>query len=98
MDIIAVTHRQLQAMLLPAVRYRQAFVVRGTSVDELREICRDHPVEVIAFSRLAAHEQSLIIVRLMRSAQRESAMVLPYSADLPRPVLYRVVQLRLVAK
>lgn len=99
--MINITERQLHAILLPAIRYKQALMVRDATVQHLRAICEPHQgVEVIApfTPHQASHEQQIILVRLMRTAQREQAMVMPYWPELPKFLLRRVIHLRLVAK
>lgn len=99
-NIIPVTMRQLHEILPSAVRYKQALVVRQASLEQLREVCRSHPgaVAVAPFSPILTHEEQITLVRLMRPAQREQAMLVPYWLAIPRPLLARVSQLRLVAK
>jgi hypothetical protein len=99
--MISVTEPQLHSILLPAIRYQQALMVRDVTLQRLREICRPYDgVEVIApfMPHSASHEEQIILVRLLRPAQREAAMVMPYWPELPRLLISRVIQLRLVAK
>lgn len=100
MNIIPVTIRQLHAMMPSAVRYKQALVVHNASLEQLREVCRQYAgsVAVAPFSAILTHEEHLALVCLMRPAQREQAMLVPYWQGIPQPVLARVTQLQLVAK
>jgi hypothetical protein len=99
MTVLSVTEHQLHAMMPSVVRSKQVLVVRDATTEKLREVCQHHDgVEVIApLAPIPSHEEQVILVRLLRPAQREQAMVMPYWADIPRPLLARVTQLRLVS-
>lgn len=94
----AVTEQQLRNMLESAIRYKQALVVHAVTVEQLREICRAYDVEVVdPFPALPKHDQQVTLVRLLRQTQRERAMIVPYWSEIPKVVLTRVHQVRLVA-
>lgn len=99
-NTISVTMHQLREMLPSAIRYKQAMVVHGASLEQLREVCRPYTgvVAVAPFAPVPTHEEQLVLVCLMRPGQREQAMLLPYWHGIPRPLLTRVTQVRLVAK
>lgn len=99
-NIIAVSMHQLHDLLPSAIRYKQAIVVHNASLEQLRAVCRHYTgvVAVAPFSPVLTHEEQLTLVCLMRPGQREQAMLVPYWQSIPRPLLARVMQVRLVAK
>ena len=97
--MITISERQLLAILLPAVRYREAMIIRGANFNRLRSICQAHDVEVVEpFPAVRSHEHEITLVRLLRPGQRERAMVVPYWPEIPRLLLARVTQYRLDTK
>jgi hypothetical protein len=97
--MITISEQQLHATLLTAVNYKQAMLIRGATVEQLREICRGYDVEVVEpFPLVRSHEQEITLVRLMRPGQRDRAMVMPYWPEIPKPILGRVTQYRLDTK
>ena len=97
--IITISEHQLHAVLLPAVRHRQALIVRDVSVARLRQICHGYDLDVVEpFPLLRSHDQEIILVRPLRPGQRDRAMVVPYWKEMPKLLLTRVTQYRLDTK
>lgn len=99
MAILPVTERQLNAILLPAVQYKEAMVIYDMGIGHLRMLCQRYEgIEVVTpWDDPPNHEAQITLVRLLRPAQRETAMMVPYWQQIPPVVLLRVRQLRLVA-
>ena len=97
MNPLKVTERQLHAILLPAVRYKQALLVWDVSHPQLQRLCANYPIEVsLPLPLIPPDERERVVVRLLRPAQREQAIVIPYWSGTPKPILSRVMQVRLV--
>ena len=97
--MITISETQLHATLFAAVNHKQAMIVRGSTVEQLRDICRAYDVEVVEpFPLVRSHDQEITLVRLMRPAQRDRTMVVAYWPEIPKPLLARVTQYRLDTK